>query len=178
MEKKNMPEALGKIWEKIKQNKYVPIVILIGLVLILIPKKEKTEKKDISADESSAFSLAEEEVRISKILSEIDGAGKVDILLTVRSTGETVVMQDTESYILQEEGEIRQENSSKTVIVSKGSQTEAPVTVKVVFPEYQGALVVAEGAGNAETRLRLTQAVADLTGLSSEKITVVKMKSS
>ena len=47
-----------------------------------------------------------------------------------------------------------------------------------MYPEYLGALIVAEGAGNAETKLKLTQAVAALTGLSTEKITVVKMKSS
>lgn len=178
MEKKNMPEAFGKIWDFIKKNKYVLAVVLVGLMLISLPKNDDVKEMESTARATEEFSLEEEEKRISKALSEIDGAGKVTVVLTVRSTGETVVAQDTESYILQENGEFKQEVTSSVVTISEGSQKEAPVTVQVIYPEYQGALVVAEGAGNAETRLRLTQAVADLTGLSSEKITVVKMKSS
>jgi len=178
MKMKNMPEALRKIWEFLKKNKYVLIVVAVGLILIMLPKNDGEQLQETAIHSQEGFSLSEEEKRISEALSEIDGAGKVTVVLTVRSTGETVVAQDTESYVLQEDGESRQEVSSSAVIVSEGSQKESPVTVKVIYPEYQGALVVAEGAGDAEIRLRLTQAVADLTGLSSEKITVVKMKSS
>ncbi|MBE6910130.1 MAG: hypothetical protein E7474_11250 [Ruminococcaceae bacterium] len=39
-----------------------------------------------------------------------------------------------------------------------------------------GALVVCEGAGSAAVRLQLTQAVSALTGLSSDKIAIVKGK--
>lgn len=178
MEKISVPEALKRLWEKVKQIKYVLIVVFVGIVLILLPKNEKAEQANSDGLEESGFSLQAEEKRIACALSEIDGAGKVNVVLTVQSTGETVVAQDTESYLLQEDGETRQENSSEAVIVSEGSQKEAPVTLKVIFPEYQGALVVAEGADNAKTRLHLTQAVANLTGLSTDKISVVKMKSS
>ena len=178
MEKISMPEALKRLWEKAKQIKYVLIVVFVGLVLIMLPKSEKAEQVNSGAGKETGFSLQAEEERIAEALSKIDGAGKVSVVLTVQSTGETVVAQDTESYLLQEDGETRQENSSAAVIVSEGSQKEAPVTLKIIFPEYQGALVVAEGADNAETRLCITQAVADLTGLSTDKISVVKMKSS
>lgn len=178
MEKINMPEAFGKIWEFIKKSKYVLAVLFVGLVLILLPKENEEKLQENTSRLSREFSLSEEEMRISKALSEIDGAGKVTVVLTVKSSEETVIAKNTESYALQEEGETRQETSTSVVIISEGSQKEAPVTVQVIYPEYQGALVVAEGAENAEIRLRLTQAISDLTGLSSEKITVVKMKSS
>ena len=178
MEKKNMPEALKKLWDFIRKSKYVLVVILLGVLLISLPKNETEGVQDTSEYFSSGFSLAEEEKRIAKALSEIDGAGEVTVILTVRSSGETIVAKDTESYSLQEDGESREEISSSVVTVSEGSQKESPVTIEVIYPEYQGALIVAEGAGNAETKLKLTQAVAGLTGLSTEKITVVKMKSS
>ena len=178
MEKKSMPEALKKLWEFIKKNKYVLVVILLGVMLISLPKNEKKSTADVSDYGAAGFSLAEEERRIANALSEIDGAGKVTVVLTVRSSGEKVIAKDTESYVLQEDGESRQEESSSVVTVSEGSQKESPVTIETIYPEYQGALIVAEGAENAEIKLHLTQAVADLTGLSSEKITVVKMKSS
>ena len=178
MEQKTMPEALKKVWEFIKKNKYVMVVILLGAMLISLPKGEKEQVQETSVVQPEMFSLAEEEKRISSALSEMDGVGKVTVVLTVRSTGETVVAKDTETYIMQEDGQSRQEVSSSVVIVSEGNQKERPVSVELIYPEYQGALIVAQGAENAEIKLRLTQAVADLTGLSTEKITVVKMKSS
>jgi membrane peptidoglycan carboxypeptidase len=46
----------------------------------------------------------------------------------------------------------------------------------VDWPRFTGALIVCEGAGNASVRLALTQAVASLTGLTADRITVVKGK--
>ena len=178
MEKKNMPEALKKIWEFIKKSKYVLVVILLGVVLISLPQNDKENIGETAVSVQEEFSLAKEEQRIAKALSKIEGAGEVTVVLTVRSSGETVIAKDMESYVMEENGESRQELSSSVVTVSEGSQKESPVTIEVVYPEYLGALIVAEGAGNAETKLKLTQAVAALTGLSTEKITVVKMKSS
>jgi stage III sporulation protein AG len=48
--------------------------------------------------------------------------------------------------------------------------------VKYVYPEFQGALVVAEGADDATVRLAITKAVAGLTGLGSDRITITKMQ--
>lgn len=39
---------------------------------------------------------------------------------------------------------------------------------------FEGALVVCEGGGDAAVRLQLTKALSALTGLSSEKIAIVK----
>jgi len=39
---------------------------------------------------------------------------------------------------------------------------------------YQGAVVVCQGADSSAVRLAVTEAVAALTGLSTEKITVVQ----
>ena len=51
-----------------------------------------------------------------------------------------------------------------------------PAVQSTVYPTYQGALVVCDGAERASVRLAVTQAVSSLTGLGSNKIAVVKMK--
>lgn len=43
-------------------------------------------------------------------------------------------------------------------------------------PVYQGALIVCSGAGSASVRLAVVDAVADLTGLGADQISVIKMK--
>ena len=68
------------------------------------------------------------------------------------------------------------QKESETVVISSGSGTQETVLVQQVYPRFQGALVVAEGGGNPTVRLNLTEAVAALTGLGADKISVCKGK--
>ena len=63
--------------------------------------------------------------------------------------------------------------SSQTVLVDDGS-AEAPVVTRTVYPTYRGALVVCQGGDRADVKLAVTEAVAALTGLSADRITVAK----
>ena len=177
MKRDDMSESFKKVLEKIKSLRYVLIVVAVGIVFLMFPGRS-----DNGAEESAVpsytqeFSLEEEQNRIAAALEEIDGAGKVTVVLTLKTGTETVVAEDTKSASVQDDAEGRSESEVKTVIVSKGSSVEDPVVLKYIYPEYQGALVVAEGAGTAEIRLSLTKAVAGLTGLSSDAINIVKMK--
>ncbi len=175
---------LGKIWGLLKKNKYVMAVLLVGLVLILLPTSapaagENTEKDPEAAME---FSLSEQENRIAAALSKIDGAGKVTVILTLKCTEERVLaLDESESRSSGSKGDLPESNlerSSTVVIISAGSSNETPVTLKVIYPEYQGALVVCEGAENAAVKLQLVKAVSGLTGLGTDKIIVTKMNKS
>lgn len=56
-----------------------------------------------------------------------------------------------------------------------GSGTSAEVVVTHSrYPRFVGALIVCEGGDCADVQLKVTQAVSALTGLSSERISVVK----
>ena len=60
--------------------------------------------------------------------------------------------------------------------LSKAGGGEEPVKIKTVGPAYRGALIVCDGADSAVVRLQVTQCVSALTGLSSNQISVIKMK--
>lgn len=179
MEKKKTPEAFEKIWLKLKSNKYVIAVLLLGLVLILLPKSAGEKTKEVSQNtDTEEFSLELEEKRIASALEEIEGVGSVRVVLTLKTGTEAVMAVDTQQSEKENENGTSRELSMTYVLISKGSSTQTPVTVKTVYPRYQGALVVAEGADDAEIKLRLTEAMSGLTGLTTDKITVLKMKSS
>ena len=59
------------------------------------------------------------------------------------------------------------------MLVDSGSG-DAPVVTRTVYPNYRGALVVCQGGDRAEVKLAVTEAVAALTGLSADRITVAK----
>ena len=48
------------------------------------------------------------------------------------------------------------------------------VVTRQQYPTYRGALVVCQGGDQADVRLAVTEAVAALTGLSSDRVTVAK----
>ena len=62
------------------------------------------------------------------------------------------------------------------MVVSRGSGGQEAVAVQEVSPEYQGALLVCPGGGDPTVRLQLTQAVAALTGLGADKISISEGK--
>ena len=70
-------------------------------------------------------------------------------------------------------GDTREET---TAFSSTQSTQKTPVVTKTKSAPYLGAVVVCDGADSATVRLRIMQAVSALTGLGSDKISVIKMK--
>ena len=81
-------------------------------------------------------------------------------MLTVEGGGAYELAQD-ETASLKARGEEVDEQTRKTETHSR-------------YPRFVGALIVCEGGDRADVQLKVTQAVSALTGLSSERISVVK----
>ncbi len=166
-------EQKRKFFQNLNRYKYVLIILLVGVIFLLLPNENVSEKAASVADvQEEDFSVEALETRLSSALSEIDGAGHVRVLLTVESGMKRVFAQDNTGK--QESDSIERETS--TVIVSTGSGTQETVLVQQIYPQFQGALVVAEGGGDPAVRLKLTEAVAALTGLGADKISICKGK--
>ena len=133
----------------------------------MLPGEE--EKKEAPALVSQEITLQES---LESILGEISGAGEVSVLLT-QSAGEETIYQTDENTSVQENG-----NSShnQTVLVSGSGREETGLVRKVKAPTYFGAVVVCQGADNASVRLAVVEAVRSATGLSTDRISVLKMK--
>lgn len=143
----------------------IPALIL-GVLLLLWPRKNADPP---AAEQRTVdFSLEEEEKRIAAALSRIAGAGEVTVVLTVDRSEEREYARNTDSDSQTETDGSRIEARSEIAEVGDGA-----LTVKLTYPRYRGALVVMEGDGSA-LRLAVTQAVSALTGLGTDKITVVR----
>ena len=91
-----------------------------------------------------------------------------------RTDGELQLAQDTElSYRGDTAAPEDYSRRSKTVLVDEGSG-DAGIVTRTMKPTYRGALVVCQGGGQPEVKLAVTEAVAALTGLSADRITVAK----
>ncbi len=156
---------LVSVWKKIpKQTVWVLLVLGAGLLLLL--PKHTSSAEPVKTLEFS-FSLEEEEKRIEAALSRIEGAGKVTVVLSLEASEEREYARNLDSDRQSEADSARNEERSEVARVG-----DEALTVKIAYPRYRGALIVTEGSGSA-LKLAVTQAVASLTGLSSDRITVV-----
>lgn len=170
------PNGWKKPLQLLGKYKFLLLIVCVGILLLLLPtKNQQAESTSISQQELS-FSLAEEEQKMEQALSKVAGAGRVKVVLTLENSGERFFLQDeTSSQKTGSEDEIEQSLEQEAVVISRGSGLQETVITEQKYPNYQGALVVCEGGGDASVRLELTKAVSSLTGLGTDKITVLKM---
>jgi stage III sporulation protein AG len=165
----NLPEPLRKYGALL-------LVILAGLLLLLWPRGSDPPSASLPATSDEIFNLAELEGRLAQILSAIEGAGRVEVLLTLKTDMEVVVVQDIDTRSRHDTGDgavTSRDDEHRTKTVLAGA---APIIRKRIYPEFQGALIVSDGAGSASVRTAILDAVAALTGLGTDRISVVKRK--
>lgn len=156
-------------WVKWKETlmpvlkKYAPVILVAaaGLILLAIPSGESREPEQTVLPQEERTDLEEE---LERILGKLAGAGDVAVLLTKASGEETVYQTDRDSA------------GADTVLVTGTDRGQSGLIRRVDPPVYRGAVVLCRGADNAGVRLSIVQAVMAATGLSSERITVLKMK--
>ena len=154
----------------LEKYKYALLVLAVGVVLLLLPTGGGGgEKKAAPGSETvaEAFDLEAFEEKLAGTLSAVDGAGEVRVVLTLAGGSRQVLAQDREV-----DGDGGQ--TSETVTLGRGSGEQGVVPLQTLAPSFRGALVVCPGGDDPAVRLRLTQAVASLTGLGSDHIAICR----
>ena len=151
--------------ELIKKYRYVLLVLAVGIVLMLLPSGQVETEDPVIPETVSAkkdWDLTEE---LTQILMQVKGAGEVKVLLTVAGGYTTVYQYDTDTS-----------GRHETVIVTDANRNQSGLVQQINPPKYQGAIIVCQGADNDVVRLHIIEAVAKVTGLGTDKISVLKMK--
>ncbi|MFQ7688700.1 MAG: hypothetical protein ACLRIO_01370 [Butyricicoccus sp.] len=121
---------------------------------------------------SQSFDLNDFQQELQARLAAISGAGRVELMLSLDQTEESVYAVNTR----QTSGSDSRSRESDVSVVSNGSCGETPVTVKRVLPVFRGAVVCAM-ARMTHRSLSVTQAVSTVCGIGADKVTVLKMQS-
>ena len=171
MSRTQRTEGVRRIWDKYK---FVALVALAGIALLLWPSGDSGAAAEPASPRQVSAVQAELQEEMEDILGRIQGVGEVRVLLTVDADGQRQLAEDSElSYSGSTAAPEDYSRSTQTVLVDSGSG-DAPVVTRTVYPTYRGALVVCQGGGQAEVKLAVTEAVAALTGLTADRITVAK----
>ena len=166
------------------------IVILAGVLLMAaaFPSGHSSASKESSTtaieSESMSTDMYEEyvEKRLEKILADVDGVGKVKVMLSIRNSTEKVLAKD-ETYSESEKkvasvGSSNQTNDTQNIsthIFYDTSDGSRPYVVMENMPVIDGAIIVCEGGDNKELVNDITNAVYGLLNVPVHKIKVMKM---
>lgn len=154
---------------QLKKYRYGLLVLAIGLALMLLPTGQKAESDQVPETPPEEIGL---ETRLEAILCQIQGAGKVRVLLT-ESAGQVIHYQTDMDRTRSGDSESERQDM---VIITESDRRESGLIRSITPPTYLGALVICQGADSPAVRLAVVEAVANVTGLGSDRITVLKMK--
>lgn len=152
---------------KNKNNLTIFLIFIIGVVLMIMSGGHK--KSTIKPEESvrAAAPITSEEARLEAILSQIDGAGEVSVMITYYSGSEKNLAYETKSASRSEGSETSEE---KKAVTSGGE----PMVVKEVYPRVKGVIVAAEGADNPAVKAAIHEAAMASLDVSAHRICIFK----
>ena len=147
----------------LKKYRGAVLVLLCGIALMCIPKQQQqTEQTPQPQVQQQTLEEA-----LEGILSQVAGAGEVRVLLSGQTSEEKDFQTDQSGS-----GETRQQ----TVVVTGENRVQMGLVRQTRAATYRGCLVVCQGAESPAVRLAIVEAVAAVTGLTTNRITVLKMK--
>lgn len=155
---------------QILKYKYPIIVLVIGLLLMAIPSFQSRDKP--ASTEQIVNDNQTLETHLNHVLSKVDGAGAVEVLLTKATGEETIYQTDLNNTNGTESGS----TNAKTVTVTNSQRDQTGLVRQVIPPTYQGAIVVCQGADIPTVKYAIVDAVSKVTGLGVNQISVLKMK--
>ena len=158
----------SRLTELFKKYRYAVMIVLLGVVLMCLPSGKKDTQVPTATSTSEETVQSGLEESLAAILSQIKGAGKVEVLLTEAKGAETLYQSDGDTGT--------DTDRQDTVIISDADRAQSGLVRQVNPPSYQGAIVVCQGADSASERLAIVEAVSSVTGLGADHITVLKMK--
>lgn len=202
LSKKEKKETLQKLrFEEIGFSR-IAIIFLAGIFLLLLslPSGTLSTKKDTGKQKEEASVqtdnmqdtawtamseyAARQEEELERVLSRVDGVGKVDVMLTIASSEEkkTLQQENISQDSTQENdsaGGTRSQSSSSSqtdpVLVEEG-EGQVPYVVQIQSPQIEGVVVVAQGAGKGVVDAEIIAAVEALFPIEAHKIKVMKME--
>lgn len=163
---------LSRLQDSLKPliRKYRPLIIavLVGILLMSVPTKKETTELKPASTEPTVTQTDKLQKDLELLLSQMQGAGTVRVLLT-EAKGEEVRYQYDE-----EQSESNKQR--KTVLAKNAGHEESGIIRQVIPPIYQGAIILCQGGDSPAVQLAITEAVSNVTGLTADKVKVLKMQ--
>ncbi|MDR0930975.1 MAG: hypothetical protein LBM38_04465 [Clostridiales bacterium] len=187
-------EIISKYW--------VYLLLLLGIIIFLCfgnsgannaTATQESATTEASITQSNKEYIADTESKLTQTLQEIKGAGKVSVMVTLKSSSQLVLASDEKyssntsvnngAVAASSNVNITSDTSSGGITTPTNSQTsrdtqiatlkDQPVVLQELQPKVEGVVVIASGANNEEVALDINNAVIALLDVKPHKVVVL-----
>ena len=177
--------------EKLPRKSQLLILLLVGILLMVIElpvpdggegSEEENNQTDVKITDAGDYEAYLEE-KTARTLQYVEGVGKAEVMITLKSSSQKVIEKDQQSSSQTTEEEdseggtrtLNDISSDKTSIYEQNSDgSQSPYVSKELTPEIEGVVVIADGGDNAVVVQNITEAVQALFGVEAHKIKIMK----
>ena len=163
-----MTQKKNNFFSKLKEIKGIEFVIagVIAVLVITVVLGDSFGGKDTETDEVGDY-VTSLENRLEKTLSQIKGAGKVSVVITVAGGNKTVIATDVTTV---KDGEQMQITETPVLVGGK------VVVLNELYPEVVGVLIVSSGADDITVKMNLMSAATTLLTVDESRVHILTAK--
>lgn len=140
------------------------IAMLLMLLSELLPKTDSAAAESPAQERTAQQYQAQLEEQLADLISQLQGAGKTTVMVTLTTGAETVYAVDTQTGDLQQQ---------ETHVLLQDGTALAETTY---LPQVCGVAVLCEGGGDVRVAARITELLRSLLDLPSNRICVEQRK--
>lgn len=169
-----MKEKANKFLQRFQGSKgRVSLAVWVGAAAMLLlwlsallPQTSSPAAASASTKELTAQQYkAQLEEQLESLISQMNGAGRTTVMVTLETGEETIYATDTQA------GELQQQETH--VLLQDGTA----LAETTCLPQLRGVAVLCEGGGDVRVAARITQLLRSLLDLPANRICVEQRKS-
>ena len=174
------------------------VILIIGVIIVIAGSvfwgEDRKDKLDIAYEVSDTGVNKDDtlpyeqhlKLNLEKVLSSIEGVGKVSAMITFESSSEMIPAIETKSNkTLTSEAdnqggkrEVEQiEEDEKILILNKQDGDQQPLILKELKPKVKGVIIVAEGVEDPGIKRAVYDAAKTVLGIKAHKVKIFKKSS-
>ena len=168
--------------DNLSRKNQLLLIFLVGILLLIVafPVSKKDSKAEKTIQETSSVRNVQTnlenyeeylEKRLTNVLESVDGVGRTEIVITLKSSGQKIVEKDQS---INNQSDSNTNEAGTSIYERQSDGTEIPYVSKELTPEIAGVLVVADGGDNAVVVKNITEAIRALFGVEAHKIKIMK----
>ena len=165
-----------------KKNLKIVLLIIVGVVAIVLffgfnSNKANSTSTTVSSTNSYISTMDYCQIienKLIEVLSKVDGAGAVSVMVTVDGSPELIYANEQDKTTSSNSSGTTSSSTYSSPIIIDANGSSSALVMTEVLPAVKGVIVVSSGAGNVATRLNLLNAVSTLLDISIEQVTVLK----
>lgn len=156
-------------------------IIIAGIVLILLlflstlpfGRSETEASSSVAISENAAEIERALEQRLEALISQIEGAGSVTVMVTLDSTSEHIFAEETRTQNSASSGtdSLSQSSDTETSVVLAGSSKE-PLETSIIQPKVRGVAVVCSGAADPVVKEKIANVVSGVLNIGISRVCV------